>query len=91
MGRGKASDDGGNCTDYLRKRDLDGEFGRALSPREREAVEYACKGLTTKRIAVLMGITLGTCKIHIFNAMHKRGAKNRAQLCVELALEAKTA
>lgn len=52
----------------------------ALSPREREVVGYAARGLTYKEIAGQLAIGQATVKTHLRVAFRKVGARNRAQL-----------
>lgn len=51
-----------------------------LSPREREALLYASRGLSNKEIAQRMGIAFGTVKVHLHAIFRKLGAKSRVEL-----------
>ncbi|MGK2855649.1 MAG: response regulator transcription factor [Thermoanaerobaculia bacterium] len=55
-------------------------FGDLLSPREREALALASRGLSNKEIAARMGIAFGTVKVHLHAIFRKVGAKSRVDL-----------
>lgn len=55
-------------------------FDDLLSPREREALALASRGLSNKEIAVRMGIAFGTVKVHLHAIFRKLGAKSRVEL-----------
>ncbi|MGB7552328.1 MAG: LuxR C-terminal-related transcriptional regulator, partial [Chromatiaceae bacterium] len=52
-----------------------------LSPREREILVLATKGLTSKEIARHLGISFRTVENHRANVIEKMQAKNIAELC----------
>lgn len=49
----------------------------ALSDRERECLNWACRGKTCSESAIIMGITERTVEFHIANAMKKLGVHNK--------------
>lgn len=55
-------------------------FDELLSPREREALALASRGLSNKEIAARMGIAFGTVKVHLHAIFRKLGAKSRVDL-----------
>jgi FixJ family two-component response regulator len=55
-----------------------------LSPREREVMERIVSGQLNKQVALDLGITENTVKVHRFNGMHKMRADSFADL-VEMA------
>jgi FixJ family two-component response regulator len=55
-----------------------------LSPREREVMERIVSGQLNKQVALDLGITEGTIKVHRFNVMRKMRADSFADL-VEMA------
>ena len=55
-----------------------------LTKREDEVFSLLVKNMTTKEIAVELGISEKTVRNHISNAMQKLGVKGRAQAVVEL-------
>lgn len=57
-----------------------------LSPREREILVLATKGLTSKEIARQLGISFRTVENHRANVIAKMQAKNIAELCRMAAL-----
>lgn len=65
-----------NRTDYTRP------VHTKLSPTEQEVIRHAMHGWTNKEIGERMGVTEGTVKAHLMNAMRKTQTKNRAHLCV---------
>jgi PAS domain S-box-containing protein len=62
------------------RRDIDPAAAAALSPREREIVRFVALGETGPEIAEQLHISHQTVRTHIRNAMHKLGARSRAQL-----------
>jgi two-component system, LuxR family, response regulator FixJ len=52
-----------------------------LSPREREVMLFATKGLTNKEIARQLGISSRTVENHRAHVMEKMRARNIAELC----------
>lgn len=57
-----------------------------LSPREREVMRLATKGLTNKEIARQLGISSRTVENHRAHLMEKMRARNIAELCRMAAL-----
>ena len=57
-----------------------------LSPRERSVAELVITGLRNREIALQLGITEGTVKVHLYKVYEKLGVKSRT----ELVLQAKT-
>ena len=51
----------------------------ALTPRQRDVFNLACKGLTNKEIGERLGISEGTVKIHISAMLTILGLRNRAE------------
>ena len=60
---------------------------RALSPRHREILQYASKGLSNIEIADLLGISRDCVKVHLSTAYERLGATSRTE-AVTLALNA---
>ena len=56
---------------------------RHITETEQEVIRYAMCGWTNKEIGDRMGITEGTVKAHLMNAMRKTSTRNRTQLCIE--------
>jgi len=60
--------------------------GPALSPREREALQWLASGLQTARIAERMGLAIPTVEKHLAGARARLGARTREQaLAIALA------
>ncbi|MGW7243803.1 ATP-binding protein [Streptomyces sp. NPDC054804] len=57
-------------------------YGDRLSPRELEVVGLLVEGLTSARIARLLGLSPRTVEKHVHSAMRKRGAASRTALAV---------
>ena len=53
-----------------------------LSPREREVVFLAIRGLANKAIAQQLDVTEGTVKLHLHRVYQKLGIKSRFALAV---------
>ena len=66
-----------------------GQLGKALAPRELEALLWVAQGLTTKEIAKQMTVSPGTVANRIEAALFKLEAGRRQQiispLCIALA------
>jgi PAS domain S-box-containing protein len=62
------------------RREIDPAAAAALSPRELEIVRLVALGETGPEIAEQLHISHQTVRTHIRNAMHKLGARSRAQL-----------
>jgi DNA-binding CsgD family transcriptional regulator len=60
---------------------------KALSPRERQCLALAARGLTSKDIGDKLGVTARTANFHIGNVLRKLGALNRAE-AIALAMRA---
>jgi DNA-binding CsgD family transcriptional regulator len=58
----------------------------ALSPREKECLEWLSAGLRNDRIAERMGITRPTVELHLARARRKLGATTREQALVRAVL-----
>jgi FixJ family two-component response regulator len=56
-----------------------------LSPREKETLKLMHKGLLNKQIAIVMGVTEKTVKVHRGRVFKKMGARNLAELVVMTA------
>ncbi len=56
--------------------------GGTLSPREREALALVGQGLSTRRIAELLGITRHTAETYVKAGMGKLGARTRTEAAV---------
>jgi two-component system, NarL family, nitrate/nitrite response regulator NarL len=54
-----------------------------LTRREREIIEYICRGLKNREIAEALSITAGTVKVHLMHIFEKTGAKDRFQLALQ--------
>lgn len=54
-----------------------------ITPREREIVEYVCRGMKNKEIADALSITPGTVKVHLMHIFEKTGVKDRFQLALQ--------
>jgi len=52
----------------------------ALTPREREVLEHAARGLHAKEIAAVLGISPRTVEVHKTRIMEKLGVRNVAEL-----------
>jgi DNA-binding CsgD family transcriptional regulator len=51
----------------------------ALTPREREVLNYIARGLSNEEIAAELVISFGTAKRHVHNIFEKLGVHNRTQ------------
>jgi DNA-binding NarL/FixJ family response regulator len=56
------------------------EWSRALSPRERDVALLVARGLANKEIALELGLSVGTVKLHIHSIFMKLGAHKRYML-----------
>jgi two-component system nitrate/nitrite response regulator NarL len=54
-----------------------------LTRREKEIIEYICRGLKNREIAEALSITAGTVKVHLMHIFEKTGAKDRFQLALQ--------
>lgn len=51
-----------------------------LTPRERDVLELAGKGMTNKEIAKLLFVSLGLVRLYIHRLLEKFDASNRTEL-----------
>lgn len=56
-----------------------------LTPRELAVARLVADGLANKQIAARLGVTTGTIKDHIHNALEKTGLPNRAAVAAAVA------
>ena len=56
-----------------------------LTSREQEVCELVRRGLTNREVAVELGISAGTVKIHLQHVFAKKGVRDRASLVVDAA------
>jgi two-component system nitrate/nitrite response regulator NarL len=54
-----------------------------ITRREREIIEFVCRGLKNKEIAEALSITAGTVKVHLMHIFEKTGVKDRFQLALQ--------
>lgn len=54
-----------------------------ITRREREIIEFICRGLKNKEIAEALSITAGTVKVHLMHIFEKTGVKDRFQLALQ--------
>jgi two-component system nitrate/nitrite response regulator NarL len=54
-----------------------------ITRREREIVEFVCRGMKNKEIAEALSITPGTVKVHLMHIFEKTGVKDRFQLALQ--------
>lgn len=54
-----------------------------ITPREREIIEFVCRGMKNKEIAAALSITPGTVKVHLMHIFEKTGVKDRFQLALQ--------
>ncbi len=55
----------------------------SLSPRERSVAELVITGLRNREIAVRLGITEGTVKVHLYKVYEKLGIRSRTELVLQ--------
>lgn len=55
---------------------------RGLSPRQRQTLDLVAEGLSNQEIAGALGISVGTVKLHVHNALSVIGARNRTEAAV---------
>jgi DNA-binding NarL/FixJ family response regulator len=53
-----------------------------LTAREVSVVRWVAKGLSNKGVALKLGITEGTVKLHVHSAFRKLGVRSRVQLAI---------
>jgi DNA-binding NarL/FixJ family response regulator len=54
-----------------------------ITRREREVIEFVCRGMKNKDIAESLSITPGTVKVHLMHIFEKTGVKDRFQLALQ--------
>jgi DNA-binding NarL/FixJ family response regulator len=60
----------------------EGVHHSALTPREREILECIVRGLSNKEIALELGVSEGTVRIHVSHVLEKLGVSGRTQAAV---------
>ena len=58
-----------------------------LTPREREIVSLAARGLSNKDIAERLTVSVRTVEGHLYRAGHKLGVSERTDLAAVLGVE----
>jgi DNA-binding NarL/FixJ family response regulator len=58
-------------------------WSKVLTPREREVTLLVARGLKNKEVALELGLSNGTVKIHLHNIFQKLGATSRYDLIVQ--------
>jgi NarL family two-component system response regulator LiaR len=61
--------------------------GHDLTPRERDVLAQLARGLSNKRIALELGISPATVKIHVSSVLHKLGVADRTQAALAAVRE----
>lgn len=59
-----------------------------MSPRQSEVGALVCTGMTNKQIAIRLGISPATVKIHLALLMSKLGVHRRTQVALKLTEKA---
>jgi len=67
-------------TDQALNNDSNGRSAKDLSYREIEIIKLIKKGLSSKEIALKLGITIRTVEVHRYNILKKLKLKNIAAL-----------
>ncbi|AEP28237.1 response regulator [Brumicola nitratireducens] len=62
----------------------DTETNDALTPRQREVTSMMMKGYSNKKIALEMGITVATIKMHVTSVFKKLGVNNRTEAAIAM-------
>lgn len=62
----------------------DARHGHELTPRERELATLVASGLRNREIAVRLGISEGTAKLHLYNVYKKLGVSSRVELAIRM-------
>ena len=60
-------------------------WSKVLPPRESEVTLLVARGLKNKEVALELGLSNGTVKVHVVNIFRKLGAKSRYNLIVQRA------
>jgi DNA-binding NarL/FixJ family response regulator len=60
--------------------------GNNLTAREHEVATLVARGLSNKEVALQLGLSDGTVKLHMHKILKKLGARNRYALCFSLAV-----
>jgi predicted ATPase/DNA-binding CsgD family transcriptional regulator len=60
----------------------------SLTPAERDVADLVARGLTNPEIAARLGVSAGTVKDHVSNALRKLGARTRAELAAAVSSHA---
>ena len=55
-----------------------------LTPRERELATLVASGLRNREIALRLGISEGTAKLHLYNVYKKLGVSSRVELAIRM-------
>jgi DNA-binding NarL/FixJ family response regulator len=63
-----------------------GEGMKELTPREKEVLEYICKGYTNTEIAQKLIVSTHTAKAHVKHILEKFNAQNRVQVAYKNGL-----
>jgi len=71
---------GATCTDYM----------KSLTEREREILQHLAIGKSNKAIALALGISHDTVKLHVRHILSKLGLRSRVEAAV-FAVEHRTA
>jgi DNA-binding NarL/FixJ family response regulator len=58
-------------------------WSKVLTPREREVALLVARGLKNREVALELGLSDGTVKVHLLNIFRKLGAKSRYELIVQ--------
>jgi len=53
---------------------------RALTPREREVLQFICRGKSNREIAATLGLSVNTVAVHRANILNALGVHNAAEL-----------
>ena len=66
---------------------LGGPRTRALTPREREVLQFICSGKSNREIAATLELSVNTVSVHRANIMNALGVHNAAELVVYATAE----
>ena len=58
-------------------------WSKVLPPRESEVTLLVARGLKNKEVALELGLSNGTVKVHLLKIFRKLGAKSRYDLIVQ--------